>query len=327
MPAARTVSNLKSKLLQPALTSHYEVYIGIPGGDFTSYLGSNGIRSWPLSQEKIQLACSEALLPGSQFATHEINGDRTGVTERHAYRRNYDDRIDLTFYVDVDNRDPYVAITFFEVWMKYITNESIAGENSVKNGNFFYQVKYPSEYYGSLKITKFERTGKNNFHSGPNLTYNFVNAYPININSMPVSYETSQLLKVTVSFSYIRYYIESLPGSDGKNDPNTNPAASSISPYAPDSPLSVYNINPETQAKFNTTNFAFPGSSLNAPSFTEAAQFNFSDSISGIPKNVANAAGRDVNSSAAVAEGAGLGGRGGAGGGGGAGGATGAPLF
>ena len=295
MPAARTVSNLKSKLLQPSLTSHYEVYIGIPGGDFTSYLGSNGIRSWPLSQEKIQLACSEALLPGSQFATHEINGDRTGVTERHAYRRNYDDRIDLTFYVDVDNRDPYVAITFFEVWMKFITNESIAGENSVKSGNFFYQVKYPSEYYGSLKVTKFERTGKNQFHTGPNLTYNFVNAYPININSMPVSYETSQLLKVTVSFSYIRYYIESLPGSSGKNDPNTNPAASSISPYAADFPL-VYSVNPETQAQFNTNNFTFPGSNFNTPSFTEAAQFNFGNSISGIPQNVANAAGRDVNS-------------------------------
>jgi hypothetical protein len=272
MPAARSVSNLKSKLLQPALTSHYEVYVGIPGGDFTSYLGANGIRSWTLTQEKIQLACCDALLPGSQFATHEINGDFTGVTERHAYRRNYDDRIDLTFYVDVDNRDPYAAITFFEIWMKYITNESLAGDNSVKNGNFFYQVKYPSEYYGGLKVTKFERTGKNEVHNGPNLTYTFVNAYPININSMPITYESSQLLKVTVSFSYIRYYIESLPGSDGKSDPSTNPAVSNASPYAADSPLSVYSVNPETQAQINSKAFQFPGSGFNVPSFTEAAQ-------------------------------------------------------
>jgi hypothetical protein len=263
MPAVNTVSSLKSKLLQPALTSHYEVYLGIPGGDFTAYMKANGISNWPLSQDKIQLACSEALLPGSQFGTHEINGDRTGVTERHAYRRNYDDRIDLTFYVDVDNIDPYVAITFFEVWMKFITNESIAGENSVKNGNFFYQVKYPSEYYGSLKITKFERTGKNGFHSGPNLSYNFINVYPININSMGISYDTSQLLKVTVSFSYVRYYIDSIPGTSGIDDPNTNPEASNISPYTTyKGNSSIYNINPELQAQINSNSFALPGNSI-----------------------------------------------------------------
>lgn len=307
MPAARSVSNLKSKLLQPALTSLYEVYIGIPGGDFSGYLSKNKI-NWSLSQDKIQLACCEALLPGSQFGTHEINGDRTGVTERHAYRRNYDDRIDLTFYVDIDPKDPYVSITFFETWMKYITNESLSGDNNVKSGNFFYQVKYPTEYYGSLKITKFERTGKDSFHNGPNLTYSFVNVYPINITSMPISYEASQLLKVTVSFSYIRYYIESLPGGEGSKDPNTNPAASNLSPYSGNFPP-FYNTNPELQAKFNSSTFNFQTNKVNTPSFVEASKFNFTDGFT-IPQNVANAAGRSVFNNSA-----GAGGRGGAAGG------------
>ena len=43
-----------------------------------------------------------------------------------------------------------------------------------------------------------------------NLTYKFVNAYPIAISSMPVSYDSSSVLKCTVSFTYIRYYIENL---------------------------------------------------------------------------------------------------------------------
>ena len=174
-------------------------------------MNSNGF-NWSISQDQIQLSCSDALLPGSTLTTHELNSDRTGVTERHVYRRTYDDRIDLSFYVTVDPKNPYVAIRFFELWMKYVTNESIAGQNSVKNSNFFYQVKYPEEYYGNLKITKFERTAKNGVYTGSQLIYNFVNAYPINITSMPISYESSQLLKITVAFSYIRYYIQDLLG-------------------------------------------------------------------------------------------------------------------
>lgn len=231
MPRIRSVSDVKANLLRPALTSHYEVYIGIPtlgpdgetkSSNFVNYLQKNKI-NWNISQDKIQLACSEALLPGSSFATHELTGDRTGVTERHVYRRVYDDRIDLTFYVDIDPRDPYVSIRFFETWMKFVTNESIAGSPNIKDGNFSYQVRYPIEYYGSLKITKFERTGKNNVYTDPNvnLIYNFVQAFPISVSSMPISYESSQLLKVTVSFSYIRYYVDEMPGDAIGNTPGS----------------------------------------------------------------------------------------------------------
>lgn len=214
MPRIRSVSDVKAKLLRPALTSHYEVEIFPPSeGDFlTSYLKQNNI-NWNTSQDKIQLACSEALLPGSSFATHELNGDHTGVTERHVYRRVYDDRIDLTFYVDVDPIDPYVAIRFFEVWMKYVTNESIAGTPNITGRDFYYRVKYPKEYYGNLSIVKFERTGKNSQYQGPTLKYNFVGVFPLSVSSMPVSYDSSQLLKVTTSLSYLRYYIDNMPGS------------------------------------------------------------------------------------------------------------------
>ena len=37
------------------------------------------------------------------------------------------------------------------------------------------------------------------------LTYTFIDAFPRAISSMPVSYEASDLLKCTVSFSYTRY--------------------------------------------------------------------------------------------------------------------------
>lgn len=213
MPTKRSVDDIKSKLLRPALTSHFEVEIPvIPGlsaldSRGNSFLKYNGINISQNSDQqiKLNLLCAEASLPGSSLATLEINNDYTGVTERHAYRRIYDDRIDLTFYVDAEN---YLPIHFFETWIKFIVDESI-GEQSSKGNvgskdlNYFYRVRYPEEYMAAqgLKVTKFERDYKTS------LEYEFINAFPISISSMPISYESSSLLKCTVSMSYIRYIL------------------------------------------------------------------------------------------------------------------------
>jgi hypothetical protein len=101
-PFRKGVDRIKASLLNPALTSHFDVYIGLPPA-LPGYLRQNGLDYNSVVQEQIQLSCTEASLPGSSLATHEINGDFTGVTERHAYRRVYDDRIDLTFYVDAQD--------------------------------------------------------------------------------------------------------------------------------------------------------------------------------------------------------------------------------
>ena len=37
------------------------------------------------------------------------------------------------------------------------------------------------------------------------MTYEFVDAFPLNIISIPVSYEQSDILKLSVSFAYTRY--------------------------------------------------------------------------------------------------------------------------
>lgn len=223
MPAKVSVDKIKAKLLRPALTSHFIVQIPKPRGGnlpgvFDRYLASNGISNF--DQEQLNLLCSEATLPGSSLATHENNSDFPGVTQKFAYRRLYDDRIDFTFYVNADN---YLPIVYFESWIKFIVAESISadtksGKLEIKSPNYFYRVKYPDDYIAKqgLKVTKFERTSKSEKstnHEGNTLIYNFVNAFPLSITSMPVSYESSSLLKCTVSFSYIRYYIESLRGS------------------------------------------------------------------------------------------------------------------
>jgi len=240
MPKKVSVDQIKANLLQPALTSHFIVDIpkpkyGTSEGGFARYLSDNGVK---YNEEKLRLLCSEATMPRSSIATHENNSDFTGVTEKFAYRRLYDDRIDFTFYVDAEN---YLPIRFFEAWIKYIVGESVspgAGRISSKKPEYFYRARYPEYYIAEqgLTITKFERTSKNKKsadHEGNTLIYNFVNSYPISITSMPVSYDASSLLKCTVSFSYIRYYVgakdfpSDFKSTDEKNSRSPNGAADS----------------------------------------------------------------------------------------------------
>jgi hypothetical protein len=229
MPTRKTVSYIKSRLLRPALTSHFEVEIGVPGGGFSRFLADNGITlNSAKDQPTLNLMCSEATLPGSNLATLEINNDFTGVTERHAYRRIYDDRIDLTFYVDAVN---YLPIRFFETWIKYIAGESIADQadkgTGIDDPFYFYRMKYPDGdgngdgkdpgYVSSgLKVIKFERD------YNQKLEYRFVKSYPISLSSMPVSYDSSSLLKCTVSMTYIRYVLVQGRSKDVPLDQTTN---------------------------------------------------------------------------------------------------------
>ena len=242
MPSRVTVSDIKSKFLRPSLTSYFEVEVAIPST-------ISPLSKWKNEMgDRINLMCSEAVLPGSNLATFETNNDRTGVTERFAHRRIFDDRIDLTFNVDGGRYSP---IKFFEEWIDYITGASEEGvqiPNALiqkQDSNYFYRMRYPQGDSGymlqqGLVVRKFERDMRHytidNPPSSPdpsrglqpefkfpgienqvktqdgrnNLTYQFVNAYPISISSMPVSYETSSVLRCTVSFTYIRYFIENL---------------------------------------------------------------------------------------------------------------------
>jgi hypothetical protein len=207
-PSSQKISQIKSKLLNPALTSHFMIYLGLPRDQqgFRQYMAENAL---VLDQDRLQLSCCDASLPGSSLATTELKNDFTGSTERHAYRRIYQDRIDLTFYCDAEQ---YMPIRFFESWMKFIMNES--GSRGVAKENYSYRVKYPNQYKGcGLEVTKFEKNINQKSSVVP-LTYKFVNVFPVAITSMPVSYDASSLLKCTVSMNYTRYFI----GPGGSNE-------------------------------------------------------------------------------------------------------------
>jgi hypothetical protein len=215
-PNTLSISEIKSNLLNLAQTSVYLVKLG-PSPGLPSFGEFRGVTSGDISN--LEILCSETNLPGSSLATHDVNNDYPGVTEKFAYRRIYDDTIDFTFYVDSE----YKVIEYLDTWINYITGQgSTFSTSQYVDRTRYYRMNYPRSYKSdNLYITKFEKDNKNS------MTYQFIGAFPINIVSIPVSYEASSILKCTASFSYMRYVRtrSSVPAAQTLQIPNspTNP--------------------------------------------------------------------------------------------------------
>jgi hypothetical protein len=202
-PKQFRMSELKQKLLRPAQTSVYMVDI-TTGSGLAKFASQRGL-NLATDGELINISCCEASLPGSSLATHEVTNDYHGVTEKMAYRRIYDDSIDLTFYVD----HQYKVIEYLNSWMNFVVGEGTTfNTEKYKDPSAFYRMNWPSGpngYRNDIYLTKFEKDFGTKSSMNATLKYQFISAFPTNLVSIPVSYESSDLLKVTVSFNYLRY--------------------------------------------------------------------------------------------------------------------------
>lgn len=225
-PSARAVSmsQVKSFLGSPATTSNYQIYF-YPPPLVRAHLSREYGLTFESSQELLYLSCMNTVLPGSSFMTHDITNDRSGVTEKHVYRREFDGDLELTFIVDRD----YTPLRVFEGWMGYIGGESSGYDKTISNSS--YRVPFPSHYRtNDLQVVKFEKDNGRNVGGagapatdvGPALKYTFLNAFPIGLNSVPISYNGSEMLSVTVRMSYSRYYQEMIRADSSGGLPLTN---------------------------------------------------------------------------------------------------------
>ena len=194
-PERLTVSKIKSRLLNVAQSSLYRLTLPVPQAVRSRLsLGS-------YDYDNISLMCCEASLPGSSLTTHEANNDYHGVTEKMAYRRLYDESLGLTFYVDRN----YKVIQMIEAWMDYITG--VDNTKTYEDPYVSHRMAYPNTYKNNIYITKFERDHFSTVSeiSRTTLDYTFVNAFPLSLTAIPVSYEESSVLKCSVSFNFVRY--------------------------------------------------------------------------------------------------------------------------
>jgi hypothetical protein len=228
----RRISDIKPLLTNLAQTSHYEVKFGALPSKLMGYLSGKGVDSLFIA-ESAGLLCYNASLPTTNLASNSISGNFTGIQEKIAHTRMYDE-ISLDFYVDKN----YKMIKFLECWMEFISSGSSIHDDpnndhsttpiSPNVGNYFIRMQYP-EYYkaNAVKIIKFDRDYQKE------IEYNFRGLYPRNISSIPVSYMNSDSLKVSASFSYDRYIagrsnsFDQLVSGDSNNQDPTQSQVSS----------------------------------------------------------------------------------------------------
>jgi hypothetical protein len=201
------MSQMREKIGNLALTNQYAVNVPIPP-EVKKYIetlsSENDEEIAKFTSNKLGFLCSEATLPVSSYATAEVKDNYLGITQEFAHTRLYTD-LDFTFYVD----DNYLTLRFFELWMDYISSGA-EKEIILKNPavytkdfrNYYRRFTYPHDYKSdTMTITKFERDHKKT------LEYTFINVFPKGLTSIPVSYGSADLLKVTVTFNFDRYIV------------------------------------------------------------------------------------------------------------------------
>ena len=145
---------------------------------------------------KSGLLCSDAVLPTTSYATGEVTDNFMGVPQEFAHTRLYTD-IDFTFYIDTD----YTNLRIFEGWMDFISSGSHNQINELRD-NYYKRYRYPDDYkVQTMFISKFEKDITSQ------IDYQFINAFPKTMTTIPVSYGDADLLRVSVTFNYDRYIV------------------------------------------------------------------------------------------------------------------------
>ena len=191
MVRPRRISDFKPTFTNLAQTSHYQVIFGgLPLG-VRQHLNVREV-NYRFITETSGLLCSNAVLPGAALATAQVVGNYAGVTENMAHTKIFN-KINLEFYVD----NQYKSLKFLEHWIEFIANGS--GEDQSRK-DYFFRMEYPDDYQAyQTKIIKFDRDYKEE------MIYNFYGMFPQQLNSIPVKYEGSQVLKATATFMFDRY--------------------------------------------------------------------------------------------------------------------------
>jgi len=191
VPTPKRISDIKPLVTNLAQTSHYEVIFGGLSAPLRGHLAARGIDARFIGED-VGLLCNSAVLPGSSLGTADISGNFTGVVEKMAHTRLFT-QIDLEFYVD----SSYRSLKFLEHWIEFISFGS--GVSPARDG-YFFRMRYPQEYKtNSTRIIKFDRD------YDKQVEYTFYGLFPIAMNSIPVSYANSDILKVSASFNFDRY--------------------------------------------------------------------------------------------------------------------------
>ena len=172
--------------------------------DLKSALGKMGFADLSNNSDTaytaLTLFCEEASLPGMMANTGQTTGVFMGEGQvNYAHTKSFTD-ITLGWTCDAN----LLPLKFLNTWLEFIFDSDSNTIGNLKTN----RVRYPDEYQCELKITKAER-GPGDTLERVGGIYTLHDIYPYSIQSTPVSYGSSTLLKVSASFYFRRWSFES----------------------------------------------------------------------------------------------------------------------
>ena len=211
--------DIRDPVSRVSLDTFYQVSFSFGNNDkwFKQSVSSGSKRAAGFGfKQKMSLLCTQAEIPGTSYLTTQAVGHHQGIQEVFPTLRQFPP-LNLTFYVDAD----HLILEILESWMTYINPLS-----DRRRSDAFGRLNYPDTYKETLHVSKFERDtfleGKNSA-GNPRATtkvshYEFINAWPQNLQSMRISYGQSSILRCTIQLAYDRFFT-SFQQSDERQQP------------------------------------------------------------------------------------------------------------
>lgn len=167
------ISEFKSKISGFAYTNNYLVRIIPPD------LLKNQIPNFNATEE-LKLMAQDTNIDFGKIKS--IENERYGKVHTIASNWNYD-QLNVEFLL-LNN---FQILDFFMKWKNLIVDQ--------KTNNVGYYDDYVAKTF-SISLTR------SNDNEKPIYIFNFINAYPVNIDSLKLNYDNIELLKLSIDFTY-----------------------------------------------------------------------------------------------------------------------------
>ena len=212
--AAHKISEVMSKISAKggfSLTTGFNIEFTFPKkSDTNPFSFAEGFYT-DSGKSLVNLLCDEAQLPNVQSGVSQLSGRFLGEGPiYYPHTRIYTD-LSLGFLLDGD----LTPLKFFTGWYESIFSDDVktytgnidqVAALTPNATNRVNRLKFSDEYTCDLKITKTEPNASGADGRAP-ATYIMENCYPYSIDSVPLSYGSSQVSRLTVNFYYTRHTV------------------------------------------------------------------------------------------------------------------------
>ena len=170
--------------------------------------------SWTSEEDYVTMFCDEAQLPNVQSAVGQRSGRHLGEGPvSYPHTRIFTD-ISLGFLIDGNASQ----LKFFNSWYNFIFGElprteysgsfsaALSDQTEPLSPSRVNRLAYLDDYAATVKIIKTEPNGAAPNGRAP-ITYALEKCYPYSIDTVPLSYGSSQVARATINFYYSRHTV------------------------------------------------------------------------------------------------------------------------